>query len=152
VRSHAPLDPLTELLLFNAARAELIARVIRPALESGRFVLCDRFTGSTCAYQGYGRGLALDLVRRVNDVAAGGLAPDLAVFLDLPVEDGLARKRGGDDDEYIGAEDTAFHERVRRGFRELAATEGWLTIDARQPADEVFEAARAAIRGYVPAG
>ena len=132
-RREHPLTPTAEALLFNAARSLLVAGVIRPALTSGAVVLADRFTGSTLAYQGYGRGMSLAELTILNAVATGGLTPDLTILLDLPVERGLARKRDDDDDHYIGAEGQAFHERVRSGFLSLAAEGGWLVIDSREP-------------------
>ena len=88
------ISPLAELLLFNASRAQLVKEVIRPALEKGVIVICDRFADSTTAYQGYGRGLDLDTVKAVNRMATQGLVPDLTILLDMPVEGGLARKQG----------------------------------------------------------
>ena len=90
----SPLDPVAERLLFAAARAEHVRRVIRPALAGGAVVLCDRYTDSTVAYKGYGRGVALDLIADLNRVAADGLAPDLTIVLDLDAAEGLRRARG----------------------------------------------------------
>ena len=138
------LDPLSETLLFIAARAELVAAVIAPALSRGEIVICDRFTDSTLAYQGFGRGIPLDTIERLNEIAtrpsAEGLRPDLTVLLDLPAADGLARagKDGGDRFE---RETLDFHERVRAGYRTLAEREPerWLVIDASQPSESVTE-------------
>jgi dTMP kinase len=90
--SQPHLTAAAELFLFLAARAELVSEVVRPALTDGTTIVCDRFTASTIAYQGHGRGLDLDAVRRACDLATGGLQPDLSVLLDLPVDDGLSRK------------------------------------------------------------
>ncbi len=116
------ISALTELLLFNASRAELVAGVIKPSLEAGKVVISDRYTDSTIAYQGYGRGLSLEMIRRVNAVATGGLRPDLIVILDVPVEAGFARKKKEKPDRFQD-EARAFHERVRAGFLELATSE-----------------------------
>ena len=119
-----------ELLLFLAARAELVRGVVRPALQEGAVVICDRFSDSTYAYQGYGRGLDLDTVRRLDRWATGGLVPDLTVLLDLPVE--LSRIRLGADNDAFEREADSFHERVREGYFALASQEPnrWLVIDA----------------------
>ncbi len=131
-RDRLSINALTEVLLFAAARAELVQEVIRPALDQGMIVLCDRFAESTLAYQGYGRGLDLNLVSRLNDLATGGLKPDLIILLDLEVGRGLKRKRGRDRFE---RESLFFHERVRRGYLELAGSgdDRWQVIDASLP-------------------
>jgi len=130
------VDPQTELLLFNASRAHLVSRVIRPALEKGIVVICDRFADSTIAYQGYGRGLDFALIETVNKIGAQGLRPDLTVLLDFPVEQGLARKRLHDRFEREGL---AFHQRVQQGYMEMAGKEPgrWLVIDASLPKKEI---------------
>ena len=139
----APEDTssLAELLLFNASRAQLVTQVILPAIEGGVVVVCDRFTDSTIAYQGHGRGLDVETVRQVNSVATGNLTPDLTILLDLPVETAMARQRGGTPDRFERAE-IAFHERVRTGYRDLAAAEPgrWLVIDGSQSRDLVAKA------------
>lgn len=136
-------DALAELLLFEAARAHLVEKVIRPALGSGTHVLCDRFTASSVAYQAFGRGLDRVTVGRANDIATGGLAPDLVLLLDLPPEVGLARRHGGGDVTHFDALPLAFHERVRAGYVELAREQSptWRIIDATQPFEAVLEAA-----------
>jgi dTMP kinase len=115
------ISPLTEGLLVNAARAQHVTDVIRPMLDDGRIVLCDRFTDSTLAYQGYGRGVDLGSLREMCATAADGLEPDLVLLIDLPVSVARARliERRAPSDR-IENEDDAFHERVRRGFLELA--------------------------------
>jgi dTMP kinase len=140
------VTPETELFLFEAARAQHVEEVIRPALERGAVVLCDRYTDSTLAYQGYGRGLSLDHIRAVNHIATGGLTPHFTILLDVPPETGLARKDhesafGGDDS--IGGEPLEFHQRVRQGFLELAQREPQriVVVDASLPLDEVTRAA-----------
>ncbi len=124
-------DPLAEAMLFAAARAELVATVIKPALDRGDFVICDRYSDSTVVYQGYASDVDLMSIGQLNQIATGGLLPDLTVLLDLPVEDGLQRS-GGDD--RFESEDLAFHERVRKGYMALAEhdTERWLVVDATQ--------------------
>jgi len=140
-------DPVAELLLFEAARAHLVARVIRPALDRGALVLCDRFAASSATYQGYGRGLGREIVERANAIATGGLAPDLTLLLDLPVEQGLTRRAGEGAANHFDGEAMAFHRRVRAGFLELAheSPAHWRVIDATQPLDAVVQAAYAAI-------
>jgi dTMP kinase len=118
-----PTDPLTDALLFNAARRQLVTEVIRPALESGRTVLCARFADSTLAYQGYGAGVPLARLRALELAATDGLTPDLTILLDLPVEAGLARVAPGDVTRFEAEFDVAFHRRVRDGFLALAAAE-----------------------------
>jgi dTMP kinase len=149
LRDYALDDHLAELLLFEASRAHLVATVIQPALERGAVVLCDRFSASSVAYQGYGRGLGREVVERANAIATGGLAPDLTLLLDLPVQAGLARRAGEGGTNHFDRETTAFHDRVRAGFLELAreAPDAWRIIDAAQPFDAVLEAAASAIAG-----
>lgn len=114
-----------EMFLFMASRAQLVARVILPALAKGVHVVCDRFADSTCAYQGAGRGIALDRILAVNELATQGLAPDLTLLLDIPVAAGFARlndRNAGDASrkDRIERESLAFHEKVRAGFLDLA--------------------------------
>lgn len=128
------ISPMTELLMFNASRAQLIADVIQPALKSGKVVICDRYADSTIAYQSYGRGLEIETVKNICGAATGGLSPDLTVLLDIPAEKGLARKAERKQDRFE-QEGIAFHRRVRQGYLKLAAAEPerWLVIDALQP-------------------
>ncbi len=132
------ISPLTELLLFNASRGQLVTKVILPNLESGKAVICDRYADSTTAYQGYGRGLDLEMVKAINNTATEGLKPDLTVLLDISAEAGLGRKRDKRQDRFE-REDIAFHQRVRDGYLELAANdpERWLVIDASQPKEKI---------------
>ncbi len=118
LREGEPVGHRTETLLFVAARAQVVDCVIRPALEAGEIVLCDRFADSTVAYQGHARGLALDAVRRLNAFATGGLVPDLTLLLDLDPAIGLARQQ---DRNRMEAEALAFHQRVREGYLAEAA-------------------------------
>ena len=133
-----PISPLAELLLFNASRAQLVAEVIVPALEKGIVVICDRYADSTTAYQGYARGLGLDIVAEANQMGTQGLVPDLSILLDVPVEEGLARK-GGEPPDRFETESVAFHKRVRDGYRKLAEDEPWrwLVIDGTQDRETV---------------
>ncbi len=134
------ISPLTELLLFNASRAQLVNEVIRPNLEKGKFVICDRYADSTTAYQSYGRGLDLEMVKTINNAATQGLKPDLIVLLDIPVEAGLARKRVKKQDRFE-QEDIAFHQRVREGYLKLAANDPqrWVVVDASQSKAKIRE-------------
>lgn len=143
------LLPEAEILLFSASRAQLVGQVIRPALARGTIVLCDRFADSTLAYQGYGRGLDLEHLRRITAFATGGLMPDLTIYLDLEVEEGLRRKRldGGKDQEAwnrLDQQALEFHHRVRQGYLALAAAEPerWFVLDASQPAEVIQRAIR----------
>lgn len=115
--------PLSELYLVLAARADHVARVIGPAREAGRWVLCDRFVDSTRVYQGIAGGLGLALVDRLQEPAVAGHWPDLTVLLDLPVEESLARRARGGEDGRFEAKGVSYHQRVRQGFLELAARE-----------------------------
>ena len=119
----APTDPLTDALLFNAARRQIVGEVIRPALLAGTTVICARFADSTLAYQGYGAGVPLDRLRELADIATDGLVPDLTIVLDLPVEAGLARKSPGDVTRFEAEFDLEFHGRVRDGFLAIAEAE-----------------------------
>jgi len=132
------ISPLTELLLFNASRAQLIDEVIQPNLKMGRTIICDRYVDSTTAYQGYGRRLDLQIVKTINDAAGRGLRPDLTILLDIPAEKGLARKQAIKQDRFE-QEDMAFHRRVREGYLKLAASEPerWLVIDAMQSKQKI---------------
>jgi len=132
------ITPLTELLLFNASRSQLVEDVIIPNLEKGRVVICDRFADSTTVYQGYGRGLDLTMTRAVNSTATQGLIPNLTILLDLPPEEGFARKKSDEYDRFE-REEITFHEKIRQGYLELATEEPqrWLVIDATQSKEEI---------------
>ena len=131
--------PTAELLLYAADRAQHVAATIRPALEAGDWVLCDRFAGSTAAYQGYGRGLSLALIEQLEAIATDGLRADLTLWLDLPLALSLQRRQGRAADR-IEASGEAFLARVCAGFGQLAAQRGWQTIDATAPAPAVTAA------------
>jgi dTMP kinase len=139
------LDARTETLLFAAARAQLVAQVIRPALERAEVVLCDRYLDSSLAYQGAARGLGLEPVAAINGFATEGLLPDLVVLLRVDPAEGLARQRGGRD--RIERQDLEFHQRVAQGFLDLAAAdpERFVVIDGAAPVDRVAAEVRAAV-------
>jgi dTMP kinase len=139
------LDARTEALLFAAARAQLVAQVIRPALERAEVVLCDRYLDSSLAYQGAARGLGLEPVAAINGFATEGLLPDLVVLLRVDPAEGLARQRGGRD--RIERQDLEFHQRVAQGFLDLAAAdpERFVVIDGAAPVDRVAAEVRAAV-------
>ena len=145
---NSAMHPRTEILLFLAARAQLVAEVIRPALEADTIVLCDRYADSTLAYQGYGHGNDLDQLRNLLHFATGGLKPDLTLLLDLDIEDGMRRKKsGGSEWNRLDAYTRAFHQRVRQGYLSLAQAEPerWILIDAGRTTEEVQSALRQAI-------
>ena len=133
------VSPQAELFLLAASRAQLVSEVIRPALEEGKIVICDRFTHSTMVYQGYGRGLDFTAIKMVNNMATGNLNPDLIIFLDISPEQGLARKQSLKD--RFELEDLSFHRRVREGYLKMAAAEPdrWLVIDAYLPKGKIAE-------------
>jgi dTMP kinase len=134
------ISPLTELMLFNASRAQLVAEVIKPTLKSGKVVISDRFDDSTTVYQGYGRKLDLPMVKAVNKAATQGLTPALTVLLDAPVETCFARKGERKRDRFE-QEAVAFHNRVREGYLKLAKEEPkrWLVVDASQSKAKIAE-------------
>ncbi len=153
---NAAMAPRAELLLYAAARAQHVDEVVRPALSQGTTVLCDRFTDATLAYQGYGRGLDIDLINRLNLIAADGLTPDLTLLLEMPVEEGLfrARRRNTDsaevDEGRFEAESLAFHRKVRDGYLQLAAREErFKIIDARGDIDAVAEKIRRTVDDFL---
>lgn len=129
----------TEILLFLAARAQLVEEVIRPQLAAGKVVLCDRYIDSTLAYQGFGQGESLATLRSLLDFATGGLRPDLTILLDIESQAGIQRKQTSGEWTRMDAFTLAYHQRVRQGYLDLAAAEPqrWLKLDAARPADEV---------------
>jgi dTMP kinase len=156
---NARMVPITELLLYEASRAQLVREVIRPALAAGKIVLCDRFIDSTVAYQGYGRGLDLGLIDRLNDLATDGLRPHLTLLLDLDPAVGLARARErlthprGHRDRLEG-EHLEFHQRVRSGYRTIATQdpERVVVLDAMQGILEIAAQIRRRIEPLLAAG
>lgn len=153
------MSPLTELLLFAAARSEMVNTVLRPALEEGRVVLCDRFTPSTVAYQGYGRGISLETIGLANQLTTTGLEPDLVILLDMPPEDGLRRisvqaslnfdvaagpsshRRDEEGSRRFEEEPLSFHRNVRRAYLELAGAEPerWFVVDGTLPEEQIAD-------------
>jgi dTMP kinase len=134
------------VLLYSASRAQHVDEVIRPAIEAGDVVVCDRYATSTLAYQGYGSGMDRDLLTRIQDWATGGLKPDLVVLLDVSVETGLARRAAGSAAELTRWEDEsrhdrAFHQRVREGYLEMAAADPgrWVVLDGSGEVEAVAE-------------
>jgi dTMP kinase len=134
------MQPRTEILLYCAARAQLVGQVIRPHLRSGGVVICDRYADSTLAYQGYGRGLDLPTLRMILDFATEKLKPDVTFYLDIDVEAGLKRKKAGGD-EWNRMDDLALdvHRRVRAGYLEMIAQEParWVVVDAARDAETI---------------
>ena len=150
------MQPATELLLYNASRAQLVAEELRPQLESGGIALCDRYADSTLAYQGYGHGQDLELLRGVIDAATGGLRPDATIFLDIPPQTALERRRMaslfGEEWNRLDDFELAFHQRVYDGYQALAAAEPqrWLCVDAQRSILDVQAALRKALVERLP--
>lgn len=147
------MTPMAELLLYFADRAQNVAEVVRPGLDAGRVVFCDRYVESSLAYQGYGRGLPKEEILALAELATGGLRPDLIVLIDVPVEVGLQRvaRRGAHD--RLESEKRAFHERVRQGYFELMEKEParWVRLDGAPEPEAVFASLWTVLagRGYV---
>ena len=141
-----PVAERTEALLLAADRAQHVAEVVAPALEAGRWVVSDRFSGSTLAYQGYGRGLSLEDLAQLVDWATAGIEPDLNVLVDVPLAVARQRRSGADDDRLEGLGE-AFHERVRSGYLALAAADPrrWVVVDGTGDVDEVAALVSAAV-------
>jgi dTMP kinase len=133
----------TEVLLFSAARAQIVAELIRPALAQGKIVICDRYADSTMAYQGYGLGLDREALRAITKFATGGLVPNLTFYVDVPAEVGLARRHRGETNR-LDQKDVEYHTRVRNGYLELAKAEPkrWVVIDGTSTVEEVQEKIR----------
>jgi dTMP kinase len=170
---HTEMAPTTETLLFSAARAQLVSELVRPYLNTGGIVLCDRYADSTFAYQGYGLGRDLDELQAITSLATGGLMPDLTFYLDLDVEAGLRRKRAARDRAVeaanpgstfstpaewnrLDARDLAYHQRVAAGFAELMRSDPhrWRRLSAEQPvdalADQIFHEVEPILRRVAP--
>lgn len=139
------MQPRTEILLYCASRAQLVGQVIRPRLQSGGIVLCDRYADSTLAYQGYGRGLDLPTLRTILDFCTSGLKPDITFYLDIDAERGLNRRKVGGG-EWNRMDDLAveFHRRVRAGYLEMVAHEParWQVVDAARPEETIAKEIR----------
>ena len=129
-----------EILLYSASRAQLVNELVRPALAAGKVVICDRYFDSTYAYQGYGRGLDLDMLRMVTQLATGGLKADVTLFFDLDIERGLARRvAGGEEMNRMDQQKAEFYNRVYQGYQALIAAEPerWQVVDADRPVAEI---------------
>jgi dTMP kinase len=152
------MQPRAEILLYSASRAQLVGEAIRPHLERGGVVVCDRYADSTLAYQGYGHGLDLEVLRTITRFATGGLAPDLTLLLDVQAETGLRRRKAAGEWNRLDAYDLEFHRRVRAGYLELAAAEPkrWIVVPADTGVEDLKEriweevAARLEARGLRP--
>jgi dTMP kinase len=134
------LCSLAELLLYEADRSQHIDEIIRPALADGYLVLCDRYIDSTMAYQGYARGIDFEMIRQLNQIATGGLAPQLTILFDIPSEAGLARLHPSGHDR-LEREEITFHHKVRQGYLEIASQEPerWRVLDASRAMSAVQE-------------
>lgn len=146
--SNKGMNPRSEILLFQASRAQLVEETIRPALAEGKIVLCDRYADSTLAYQGYGHQTDLVFLRKLLEFTTGGLVPDLTLYLDLDVEVGLNRRiSGGGEWNRMDDYDLEFHRRVRAGYHELVKQEParWVSVDANQPIENLQQDLRAII-------
>ena len=152
--AHTEMCAEAEILLFSAARAQIVRETLQPHLARGGVVLCDRFADSTLAYQGYGRLLDLDTLRQITLFATGGLVPALTICLDLPVVEGLRRKQGGDQAEWnrMERERLDFQERVRRGYLALAAAEPqrWFVLDALREIEVIQAEIRQRVAALLP--
>lgn len=133
------MDPSTEFLLFSASRAQHVREIIKPHLEQGGLVVCDRYFHSSLAYQGYGHGLDLEALHQITRFATAELNPDLIILLDLPVQDGLIRRREEGEWNRLDAYEVEFHKRVREGYLSMAAEDParWLIVDATPTLDEI---------------
>ncbi len=145
------MDPLAEALLYVASRAQFVAEIVRPALAAETIVICDRYADSTLAYQGYGRGLDINTLATLNTIATGGVVPDMTFLLDIPVREGIARKRKDGNLNRLDNAGDAFHERVRKGYHALAEAEParWRVIDAGAAPSVVAEAIWSALSPFV---
>jgi dTMP kinase len=144
----SPLQDRTELLLYAADRAQHVEEVLKPQRALGAIILCDRYTDSTVAYQGYGRGLDLKLIQQLNQIATDGLESDLTLWLDIDAETGLKRARERGTADRIEQADLGFHQRVQQGFAELAASypQRIVRIDASKSEEEVHLAIQDVLR------
>ncbi|MBI2846653.1 MAG: dTMP kinase [Chloroflexi bacterium] len=153
LKHDSSISPEAELLLFLACRAQLVTRVIKPGLEKGFVVICDRYADSTFAYQGYGRGLDMGFIKACNNLASQGLKPDLTILPDVPVELGLKRK-GQKNGDRFEEEELAFHRRVREGYLKLTSAEPqrWLVVDGTLPRRTVSATIWKRVKGLLEKG
>ncbi|HEY9640875.1 MAG TPA: dTMP kinase, partial [Coleofasciculaceae cyanobacterium] len=149
--SQEVMQDRTELLLYAADRAQHVEGLLKPQLAKGALILCDRFTDSTIAYQGYGRSLDRDLIDQLNQIASGGLVSDLTLWLDVDVEVGLTRAKQGGSGDRIEQATLDFHQRVQQGFKELAQAypQRIVRIDASPNQEQVFQAVQATVQHYL---
>ncbi len=146
------MSPLTELLLYEAARAQLVSRVILPALKQGKLVICDRFYDSTLAYQGYGRGLDLKMMEYLNRVSVSGLKPDLTILIDIPIKVFSDRiKRNNKKKDRIEKEKIDFYKRVRQGYLSIARKEKkrFKVIEGSGKIEEVWQEVRKSVDSFL---
>ena len=151
-KKNTQMTARTELLLFEAARAQITDEVIKPALEEGKIVLCDRFFDSSSAYQGMARGMGMEFVAGLNMAATGGLKPDVTFFFDISAEEALERRgKRGEASDRIELAGLKFQEDVRRGYLELAKESDGrvITIDATKEIDEIFEVVKESLKGKI---
>lgn len=149
------MDPRTEFLLYSASRAQHVSQIVLPALAAGTAVVSDRYADSSLAYQGYGRGLALEIMEIVTDFATQSLRPDLTLYLDIPPEEGLERRvLGGEEWNRMDAEELAFHRRVRSGYLALASADParWKVLSANRPLEELQAEMRAVVSAQLGLG
>lgn len=150
--SNKGMNTRTEILLFQASRVQIVEQVIRPALQAGKVVICDRYADSTMAYQGYGHKTDLVFLRSLLNFATGGLWPDLTLLLDLDVEEGLHRRhRGGGEWNRMDDYDVEFHNRVRAGYQQLVQQEPdrWEVVDAHQSKEAIQQQLRAIVSRHL---
>lgn len=150
--NNSDMASMTELLLYSASRAQLVQEIIKPALADGHIIIADRFADSTLAYQGYGRGLDLQMLHHITSYATGGLQPHLTLFLDIDVRRGLARRiDGAEEMNRLDLEAISFHKRVRKGYHELATMPRWVWIDADRSVDVIQKEIREIISNKLQA-
>lgn len=150
-KDYMEMTDMTEALLYAASRAQHVQQWILPNLQAGRMVICDRYVDSSIVYQGYARGLGIDVVAAINNHATGGLKPDLTILLDLPAEEGIKRKRSQQDLDRLELQKIQFHQKVAQGYRILAEKEKerFLTIDGMLSIDDIQGHIRARIAGLI---
>ena len=145
------MSPVTEMMLYASARAQLIAEVIGPAIESGKAVISDRFVDSSLVYQGMARGLGVETVYEINKVAIGEYMPQLTIMLDLPAEVGISRKKDQKELDRMELESLEFHKKVAAGYREMAQRfpERIKSIDATLPIEEIYGIIKGSVEGLL---